>query len=399
MLEVSAFYNDMGVVYGKPFAATMMLVRANILTILPAGMYFMTQGTLDLSTFILFLVMGVGVNRTVWNLVLHLSMGFHQVSEAMKCVDAMFAVPSLPEPVNPMQPAGNTLLFKGVSFTYKESEVLHGVNLSIAEGTTTALVGPSGAGKTTLARLVARFWDVTEGSISLGGVDIREIEVLALLDRIAFVFQEVFLFNDSIFENIRVGKPGATEEEIIAAAQLAKCHEFIEALPGGYQYQVGENGTRLSGGQRQRVSIARAILKNASIVILDEATDFVDPENESLIQEALANLMHSDQAHPKTSIIVAHRLSTITDVDNIVVVDDGQIVGQGKHKQLLESSTLYHSLWMAHTETPEWRKDVQKIRDSATDRRRRAMPQRPLPSRIPTEISIPMTISSGLHGI
>jgi ATP-binding cassette subfamily B protein len=216
-------------------------------------------------------------------------------------------------------------------------------------GKITALVGPSGAGKTTVARLIPRFWDVQEGQILLGGVDIKEIPTADLMDRVAFVFQEVYLFHDTILENIRMGKMTASEDEIIAAAKVARCHDFIMALPQGYNTLVGERGATLSGGEKQRLSIARALLKDAPVVVLDEATAFADPENEAQIQEAIGGLIQH-----KTLLVVAHRLSTITEADQILVLEGGQIVEQGTHLELLAKENLYYRLWQAHQSALNW---------------------------------------------
>ena len=212
-------------------------------------------------------------------------------------------------------------------------------------------MGPSGAGKSTLAKLLPRFWDVDEGEICIGGVNVKEIAVKQLMERVSFVFQDVFLFNDTVLENIRIGKPTASRAEIMAAAKAARCHEFIEALPRGYNTPVGENGVSLSGGQRQRLSIARAILKNAPIVVLDEATAYVDPENEALVQAALAGLLAGGD---KTLLVVAHRLSTIVEADQILVIDQGQIIARGTHEILLDTCDLYREQWRAHVTAQNW---------------------------------------------
>ena len=210
-------------------------------------------------------------------------------------------------------------------------------------------MGPSGAGKSTIARLIPRLWDVEKGEILIGEYNIKDIPIQRLLSYISIVFQDVFLFSDSILENIRLGKQEATEEEVRAAARAARCEEFIEMLPEGYYTMIGEKGVKLSAGEQQRISIARALLKDAPLVILDEATAFVDPENENLIQEAISNLIRG-----KTVIIIAHRLSTITDVDQILVIENGRIVEQGKHEDLVKTDGLYSRMWEAHVSTIRW---------------------------------------------
>jgi ATP-binding cassette subfamily B protein len=223
------------------------------------------------------------------------------------------------------------------------------VNFIAREGAVTALVGPSGAGKTTVARLIARFWDVTEGAVLIGGTDVEALSFDRLMEQVAFVFQDVFLFDDTVLNNIRMGRPEATEAEVMAAAMAARCHEFVQALPHGYQTVIGERGARLSGGEKQRLSIARAILKNAPVLVLDEATAFADPYTESQIQEALAALCRD-----KTVIVIAHRLSTITQADTIVVLDEGEVVAQGRHEGLLGSCETYRRLWDAHVAARNW---------------------------------------------
>ena len=217
------------------------------------------------------------------------------------------------------------------------------------EGSFTALVGPSGGGKSTVAKLIARFWDVSSGSIRIGGTDIKDLKVTSLADIVSFVTQDNFLFSRSIMENIRLGKPDATDEEVIQAAKAACCDEFIRKLPDGYDTSAGEAGKRLSGGERQRIAIARMMLKNAPIVILDEATAFTDPENETKLQESIANLTKG-----KTLLVIAHRLSTIKNADRIVVLDNGRIEAQGTQEELMKSSPLYSRMWQAHIGARSW---------------------------------------------
>ena len=233
---------------------------------------------------------------------------------------------------------------KDVSFSYdKQQEVLHGINLSIKPGTMTAFVGPSGSGKSTIAKLIAGYWDTTSGSISLGGYQLDKIPLSQLAAQISYVSQDNYLFNRSIRENIRMGNPAASDEEVEQAAIRSGCDSFIRGLDEGYETIVGSSGSQISGGERQRIAIARAMLKNAPIVILDEATAFIDPENEAVIQKAISALTAG-----KTLIVIAHRLSTITGADNIVVVNDGNIEAQGTHEQLLAHCPLYCDMWQAH---------------------------------------------------
>ncbi len=240
-------------------------------------------------------------------------------------------------------PKDNSIQLKDVRFAYGEKEVLHGVSLRIEPGTVNALVGPSGSGKSTIARLVASLWDVDSGSILLGGVDIRTLPLQECTSRIAYVSQDNYLFDLSVMDNIRMGRKGATDEQVIAAAKKCGCHEFIMSLEHGYQTVCGVSGGHLSGGERQRISIARAMLKDAPIIILDEATSYTDPENEAVIQSALARLIQG-----KTLLVIAHRLSTVADADRIFVVEDGKIAAQGTQAELLEGCPLYRNMWEAH---------------------------------------------------
>ena len=217
------------------------------------------------------------------------------------------------------------------------------------QGTITALVGPSGSGKSTIAQLIPRFWDVQEGSITIGGIDIRDMRTEDLMNTMSFVFQDCFLFSDTLYNNIAVGKPGATREEVYAAARAAQCHEFIEKLPQGYDTLIGEGGVYLSGGEEQRVSVARAILKNAPILILDEATAYADPENEFQMQLALQELIKN-----KTVLIIAHRLMTIRNANKIMVINHGKIEETGTHDQLLANERTYHKMWAAYTASSDW---------------------------------------------
>ena len=231
---------------------------------------------------------------------------------------------------------------------HKDKEILHDVSLHIPQKGMTALVGPSGSGKSTLAKLAAGFWDAESGSITMGGHDLKEIPLTQLYDQVAFVSQDNYLFDDTIRENIRMGRMNATDAEVEAAAHDAGCDSFIKNLENGFDTRVGGGGTHLSGGERQRIAIARAMLKNAPIIVLDEATAYIDPENEAVIQSAVARLVKD-----KTVIVIAHRLSTITGADNIVVLKDGRIEAQGKHEELLASSPLYRDMWQAHMGTKE----------------------------------------------
>lgn len=242
--------------------------------------------------------------------------------------------------------------YEDVTFSYdgsEQNEVLHDVNLELPEGSFTALVGPSGGGKSTIARLIARFWDVTGGSITIGGKNVKELSIRQLSELVSFVTQDNFLFNCSLKENIRLGNPNATDEEVYAAAKAACCDEFIVRLDKGYDTPAGDAGKRLSGGEKQRIAIARAILKNAPIVILDEATAFTDPQNEDKIQKSIMALSKG-----KTLLVIAHRLSTIQNADQIVVLKKGRIVDCGKQEELLKRCPLYADMWKAHIGAKNW---------------------------------------------
>ncbi len=241
------------------------------------------------------------------------------------------------------------ITFDHVSFGYNQKDVLHDVSFTAKQGEITALVGPSGCGKSTLCKLAARFWDVQRGSVSVGGVNVNDVAPETLLKNYSIVFQDVVLFNDTIFNNIRVGKEDATKEEVLAAAKLARCHEFIARLPQGYDTIIGENGKTLSGGERQRLSIARAFLKDAPIILLDESTASIDPENETKIQEAIGKLIEN-----KTVLIIAHKLRSIVACDKIVVLQEGQLAETGTHNQLIQQEGLYHRLYSLQNESMTW---------------------------------------------
>ena len=247
------------------------------------------------------------------------------------------------------QPKGHDIEFDHVGFAYDKKKVLDGVSFTAREGEVTALVGPSGSGKSTCARLAARLWDVTEGSIKVGGVDISTVDPEALLTDYSMVFQDVVLFDDTVMENIRLGKRGATDEEVRAAAEAANCGEFICRLPQGYNTPIGENGAKLSGGERQRISIARALLKNAPIVLLDEATASLDVENETKVQGALSRLLAG-----KTVLVIAHRMRTVAGADHIVVLENGHVTEQGTPAELMERGGLYRRMVELQSESARW---------------------------------------------
>ena len=258
-------------------------------------------------------------------------------------------LPALPEKGRNADLKGYDVELKDVRFSYEKEEVLHGISLKLPQGSFTALVGPSGGGKSTVARLISRFYDVADGSISIGGVDIRDMPLEQLIGIVSFVAQDNFLFRCSIKENIRMGNPDADDGQVFAAARAAQCEEFIKKLPDGYDTPAGEAGKRLSGGEKQRIAIARMMLKDSPVIILDEATAFTDPENEDKIQKSIREL-----AKGKTLLVIAHRLSTIKNADNIVVLENGKILAQGKQEELLKTCPLYAGLWAAHIGAKNW---------------------------------------------
>jgi ATP-binding cassette subfamily B protein len=265
-------------------------------------------------------------------------------------IQAVLDEPTLPEPSNDPHLDRFDIEFRNVSFRYEKELVLDHISFHIPERSVTALVGPSGSGKTTIANLIARFWDVNEGEVRIGGCNIKALRTDRLLSYISMVFQDVYLFHDTVLNNIRIGRPHATIEEVMAAARAAQCHEFIKRRPQGYDTIVGEGGSTLSGGEKQRLSIARAILKNAPIVLLDEATASLDPENEALIQRGFQALVRA-----KTLVVIAHRLSTIRHADQILVIDKGRIVERGRHEELLAVNGLYAKLWREQERAHGWK--------------------------------------------
>lgn len=331
------------------------ILPTTLLGVLPVGVVLYLSGNFSPAELTLAVILSLSIVAPVsWFTVMVNQ--FKQVQYAAVEIQKIMDMEELPQAEENVILNGADVELKGVHFSYSREgeEVLHGIDLRIPEGSFTALVGPSGGGKSTLAKLIARFWDVTEGSISLGGVDIRKIPLKQLADHISFVSQDNFLFNCSLFENIRIGKPDATDEEVLAAAKAARCEEFISRLEKGWDTSAGEAGNKLSGGERQRLAIARAILKDAPVVILDEATAFTDPENEEQLQQSIARLTKG-----KSLLVIAHRLSTIQNADKIVLLEKGKITAQGTHSELLHSCSLYKSMWEAHIGAKAWNAGTQ----------------------------------------
>ncbi len=333
-------------------------ILASFLTlILPVGVLLLSREPQNMSlalTIIFFLVMTPATATPLYKLLFMSSM-LKDINEGVNRMDAIFKHPEIAEPVQPRSPAGHDITFSNVSFSYDAAEAstrtnaLAEISFHAKQGTTTALVGPSGSGKSTIANLIPRFWDVVSGSIEIGGVNIKDISSEKLMDTVSFVFQDTFLFYDSLYENIRIGRPDATRQEIEEAARAAQCHDFIECLTEGYETRIGEGGVHLSGGEEQRVSVARAILKDAPILVLDEATAFADPENEHKMHLAIRELIKN-----KTVIVIAHRLSTICNADQIIVLNNGRIEEQGKHAYLLDNGGLYKRMWDTYSATSIW---------------------------------------------
>ena len=328
-------------------AAARAVLPSTLLGTLPVGAWLYMEGTLSLPVFLISLVVPLGFVAPL----MKVSEAMEQVSMIkgnLEQVTAFLKTPELVRPSEPVSLGERTYQFEDVHFGYKETEILHGISFQTKPGTMTAIVGPSGSGKSTIAKLMAGFWDVTSGSVRFGGQDIRQIPFEQLMGEISYVAQDNFLFDKSIRENIRMGDPSATNAEVEAVAKAANCHDFIMQLEQGYDTLAGDAGDRLSGGERQRITIARAMLKPSSVVILDEATAYADPENEALIQQAISKLVAG-----KTLIVVAHRLNTIRNADQILVVANGNIAGRGTQEELLRECPIYQKMWQDYAGTIE----------------------------------------------
>lgn len=335
---------------GRGYGAFGTLIGSSLLVLVPLGGWLYTRGSLTLESLVLFLVLGPQLLMSLMRLMFAWG-NVDKIRASNARIQALLATPDLETRTTRAQPAHDGVTFRGVGFRYTEGgrEVLQDVSFEAPPGKVTALVGPSGAGKTTLLRLVPRLWEATSGTVELGGVDVRSLPLDTLLSRLSMVFQDVFLFHGTVRENLRLARPDATDEQIDAACRAARAYDFIQALPNEYETLLGERGARLSGGERQRLSIARALLKDAPVLLLDEATAFADPANEARIQDALSELCAG-----RTVLVVAHRLSSVATADRIVVVDGGRVVDQGTHTDLLARCALYQSLWTNHTKSLDW---------------------------------------------
>lgn len=335
------------------FHALMMVVTPyTLLTVLPFGAHYVENGTLTIPDFIMCIILSLGIVGpliTVGSYTDDLGKIGVIVGEVVEILEQ----PELKRPAKSTAvPKDNSVTLNDVKFGYHDKEILHGVTMELKAGTVNAIVGPSGSGKSTIAKLIASLWDVNSGSIKIGGVDIKQLSLTDFNQKIAYVAQDNYLFNESVRENIRQGNPDATDEQVVEVTKKSGCYEFIMQLENGFDTIVGGAGGHLSGDERQRISIARAMLKDAPIVILDEATAYTDPENEAILQNSIAKLVAG-----KTLIVIAHRLSTVKDSDQIFVINDGNVATHGTHEELLASCPLYKEMWNAHISAKDTAKE------------------------------------------
>lgn len=332
---------------GLSISISYNVMRIGLGLVIITGSVLLISGEVSLMTFLLFLFVTVRIYEPLTKACEMLGELIYSLVSAKRIRDLL----DYPEQKGREDVVLNQydISFDHISFGYNQKEVLHDVSFTAKQGEITALVGPSGCGKSTICKLAARFWDVSQGRVSAGGVDVKDIAPETLLKNYSIVFQDVVLFNDTIYNNIKIGKENASKEEVLAAAKMARCHEFIRRLPKGYETIIGENGKTLSGGERQRLSIARAFLKDAPIILLDESTASIDPENETKIQEAIGKLIEN-----KTVLIIAHKLRSIVDCDKIVVLEEGHLVETGTHSELMGKEGLYHRLYSLQNESLEW---------------------------------------------
>ena len=335
-----------------PFSLGMVITPATLLAVLPIGAIFTMHGSLSLPDFIMTVILSCGLITPLIT-VMSYNDDVTKATSIFREISNILELPELERPDTSVTlPENYGITLQNVHFGYRDKEILHGINLDIPEGSVLALVGPSGSGKSTIARLIASLWDVKNGSIKIGGVDIRDMSISDYNKQIAYVSQDSFLFDISVRENIRMGRPSATDAEVEEISKKSGCYDFIMNLENGFDTVAGGSGAHLSGGERQRISIARAMMKNAPILILDEATAYTDPENEAIIQKSVSELSKG-----KTLIVIAHRLSTIIDSDQIVVINAGNVEAKGTHTELLNSCELYRNMWDAHV----YAKDVDEM--------------------------------------
>ena len=324
------------------YAAGIAIAPSSLLGVLPLGCWFFIHGSISAGSFISCIILSLGLIAPLIQ-ALRYTDSLAMVDSTVKEIAKLLEAEEMNRPKNAVPIKENTIAFSHVSFAYSDTEVLHDISFQAVPNGMTAFVGPSGSGKSTIARLIASFWEASNGSVMIGGCDVRNIPLSQVMERVSYVSQDNYLFHLSIRENIRIGKPDSTDAEIEQAAKKASYHDFIKALPQGYDTVAGDGGNNLSGGEKQRIAIARAILKDSPIIVLDEATAFTDPENEAVIQRSIGELVAG-----KTLIVIAHRLSTITMADKIIVMNHGRIEAEGAHQSLLESCELYRTLWNAH---------------------------------------------------
>ena len=331
-----------------PVSLSKNISPTTMITVLPFGWYFYISGSLSAEVFISVIILSLGIAGPLLETINFVD-GLAKIGTIANSINLILEGKEQKHSDREVTIQQYNIDLQNVKFGYEEEkEILHGISLNIKEGTTVAFVGPSGSGKSTLAKLIAGYWDSMEGNINIGGHNLKEIPLKQLYSLTAFVSQDNFLFNESIRENIRMGNPSASDKEVEDIAKKSGCHDFIMKMEHGYDTVVGSSGSHVSGGERQRISIARAMLKNAHIVILDEATSYIDPENEVIIKQALSKLIKD-----KTVIIIAHRLSTITDAEQIFLIENGKLVSYGKHDELLEGCELYQKMWNAHIGTKD----------------------------------------------
>ncbi|MBQ2559473.1 MAG: ABC transporter ATP-binding protein [Fibrobacter sp.] len=343
-----------------PHALAITVAPATLLTVLPFGGYFYYNGSITAVDFITVIIISVSIMMPLLTIMSY-SDDISKAGVIFGEVGSVLEMNELQRPIVDLHnPADNSITLKNVRFSYhkgiegeEKKEILHGINMYLPEGSFTAFVGPSGSGKSTIARLIASLWDTDSGDIEIGGVNIKDLSLEEYNRRVAYVSQDNFLFDMSVRENIRLGRPSASDAEVEEVARQSGCYEFIMSLENGFDTIVGGSGAHLSGGERQRIAIARAMMKNAPIVILDEATAYTDPENEAIIQKSVAKLVQG-----KTLIVIAHRLSTVKDADKLYVIKDGNIDSSGTHQELLEKGGLYKSMWQAHISAKDSEEDA-----------------------------------------
>lgn len=350
--EEAEKYSDFWISMNKRAAGVMvlyaLLMDSGILFVLPIGGFMYLYGHISLSVFLLFLFLGIGLTRFMKLLTGFVS-NIYQIALGVEVLNGVLSSTEIDTKGTITYLPHYDLEFKRVSFGYNEKNVFENISFLTKQRSITALVGSSGAGKTTVGRLIPRFWEIGAGEINIGGVNVRKIDSHTLMEKVSFVFQDVFMFNDTVLENIRMWDESISREQVMEIAKKAQCHKFIMNLEKGYDTQLGADGTYLSGGEKQRISIARALAKNSPIVILDEATSYTDTENEAKIQAALSVLLKD-----RTVLIIAHRLSTIQSVDQILVFDQGKIIERGKHSELIKNAGIYKTMWDRHTDAREW---------------------------------------------